>query len=152
MDYSTPVFPVGSVYWTGKQGERRVAFCPNCADEIAIDAASCSACGAIFGSDSAWKPLTEAASAQPHETPPVVDVLAKMLLAGVCVFLLILGQAVIPGGYGDTKALLWRTALTAFTVATILVAAVARLRWMLMMLLGSFTLFFTSCAVHFHWG
>jgi uncharacterized membrane protein YhaH (DUF805 family) len=37
-----------------------MAYCPNCADEIAIDAPRCPTCEAVFVPGSAWQPLTEA--------------------------------------------------------------------------------------------
>jgi len=42
-----------------------MAYCPNCGDEIALDALSCPTCDAVFGNSGAWRPL--------HEPPPDRD-------------------------------------------------------------------------------
>ncbi len=34
-----------------------MAWCPNCGKELSNDAMKCSSCGAIFGAESAWRPL-----------------------------------------------------------------------------------------------
>jgi hypothetical protein len=97
-------------------------------------------------------------STPPDEPPPsdapgpasrILWGVVKTVLAGASLFFLALAWVFAEGSTGTFP---WRFATATLIVLVVAIAIAARARWMLLVLIGSFAFFFSSCATNFHWG
>lgn len=111
-------------------GKALVAYCPNCSNEVAISATSCSRCNADFGPTSAWRPTSSPASGNAHKAGWKVDEgKGSYLWARICAtagllyglitaatFLIVFTTLSIPIGIGNSPLLGWLWFAAAYIV------------------------------------
>jgi hypothetical protein len=128
-----------------------MAYCPSCDVELAADALRCAHCNATFDAPDAWKPTAAPSAANPRESRGgrIFGILVKVVLGAVSLAFLVFAYAIANrGNSGDA----WRALSVGAMLLTVAVAIRARAAWMLLVVLGSFALFFSSCTANFHWG
>jgi hypothetical protein len=126
-----------------------MAHCPNCEAEVAIDAAKCAGCGAVFnGTD--WKPL-DRPQATPSRRTRILKAAAKAVIVLFSLAWLFLGGSFAWSEHSAyPNAIRWFYANVAAAVPVIVIAIFARTTWSGVALFACIALGFTSCANNFH--
>jgi hypothetical protein len=122
-----------------------MACCPNCEAEVAIDAAKCARCGAVFnGTD--WKPL-----GGPPQGPPSRGKRVFLGVVKAVIVLLSFAWLFLGGSFAwNEHSMRWVYANAGAAVLVIVIAIFARTTWSGVALFACIALGFASCTNNFH--